>query len=474
MDKGGLSYYKAIREVTRAVNSGLSLKEVLDSVIKVTTRAMRVNACSVVVLDSSKKKLMHVASRGLSERYLHKGLLDADKSLAEVLAGKPVAVLDARQDQRLQYPDLAADAGIASILGVPLAIKGDIVGTIRVYTREQRQFWDKDIEFLSAMADLSAIALENAELYESLKRGYEDRAAVPGLTSRLARSVSFAHPSEEEFARLLDFYQIEWIYEPRSFPLQWQGERVTEMFTPDFHLPGLDLYVELTTMKQSLVTEKNRKLRRLKELYPDVKIRLLYKKDYDRLLAKYGYGSLVKAKTQGIGRVLFSNAQIQRRVRELAKQISKDYADGHPLLIGILRGVFCFMADLIRNISLPVDIDFMAISYYTSDNSSPVKITKDLDRNIAGRDAVIIEDIVDTGMTLSYVLNYLKTRSPASLAVCTLLDKRVRRLVEIPLTYVGFEIPDEFVVGYGLDYQEEYRNLPFIAILEPGGGRKQS
>lgn len=471
MDRGGISYYKAIQKVARAANSGLSLKEVLNSVVNAATRAMKVNACSLIVLDSSKKKLMHVASRGLSERYLHKGLLDADKSLAEVLEGKPVAVLDVRQDPRLQYPDLAADAGIASILGVPLVIQGDIVGTIRVYTREQRQFLDKDIEFLSSMADLSAIALENAELYESLKRGDKDLAA-PGLTSRVARAVSFAHPSEEEFARLLDFYQIEWVYEPRSFPLQWQEERVTEMFTPDFHLPGLDLYIELTTMKQSLVTEKNRKLRRLKELYPEVKIRLLYKRDYDRILAKYGHGPLAGARTQGIGRVLFSSARIQRRARELAKQISNDYAGRHPLMIGILRGVFCFMADLIRNISLPIDVDFMAISYYTTEDSSPVKITKDLDRNIAGRDAVIVEDIVDTGMTLSYVLNYLKTRGPASLAVCTLLDKRVRRLVEIPLTYVGFEIPDEFVVGYGLDYQEEYRNLPFIAILEPGG-RKQ-
>ena len=125
------------------------------------------------------------------------------------------------------------------------------------------------------------------------------------------------------------------------------------------------------------------------------------------------------------------------------------------------------MADLVRQITIPLDVEFMAISYYSGEESSAVKITKDMDLNVTGRHVLMVEDIVDTGMTLSYVLNYIRTRKPASLAVCTLLDKEVRRIVDLPLDYIGFKVPDEFVVGYGLDYGEEYRNLPFIGILRP-------
>jgi hypoxanthine phosphoribosyltransferase len=122
------------------------------------------------------------------------------------------------------------------------------------------------------------------------------------------------------------------------------------------------------------------------------------------------------------------------------------------------------MADLIRQITIPLDLDFIAISYYSGGDNSVVKITKDMDLNIAGRHVIMVEDIVDTGITLNYILNHLRAREPASLAVCTLLDRRIRRIVDLPLDYIGFEVPDEFVVGYGLDYREEYRNLPFIAI----------
>jgi len=136
-------------------------------------------------------------------------------------------------------------------------------------------------------------------------------------------------------------------------------------------------------------------------------------------------------------------------------------------MVGVLRGVFCFMADLIRQMTIPVDVDFMAISYYGGKDSSVVKIIKDLDLSVAGRHVIMVEDIVDTGMTLNYILNHLKAKGPSSLVVCTLLDKPVRRLADIHLDYVGFEVPDKFVVGYGLDYREEYRNLPFIGVLEP-------
>ncbi|OIP25784.1 MAG: hypoxanthine phosphoribosyltransferase [Dehalococcoidia bacterium CG2_30_46_9] len=173
-----------------------------------------------------------------------------------------------------------------------------------------------------------------------------------------------------------------------------------------------------------------------------------------------------ETKVEGIDRVLYSHTQIQRRVRVLAKRISRDYAGKKPVLVGILKGVTCFMSDLMQHLSLPITLDFMAISYYTSDGQV-VKITKDLDSSITGQDVLMVEDIVDTGMTLNYVLKHLSAHKPASLRICTLLDKRARRLIDIPLDYVGFEISDEFVVGYGLDYRGEYRNLSFIGILHP-------
>jgi hypoxanthine phosphoribosyltransferase len=123
------------------------------------------------------------------------------------------------------------------------------------------------------------------------------------------------------------------------------------------------------------------------------------------------------------------------------------------------------MADLMRYLTVPADVDFMAISYYGAESGGAVHVTKDLDLNLEGRHVLLVEDIVDTGMTLSFVIGHLKARNPASLTVCTLLDKRVRRLAEVSLSYVGFEVPDEFLVGYGLDYQGEYRNLPFIALM---------
>jgi len=305
----------------------------------------------------------------------------------------------------------------------------------------------------------------------SLKRG----AAVPAtprrsygrtrLTPSRPPTPPFAHESEEEFARILDFYGVRWEYEPRSFPLRYEDDRLVEAFTPDFYLPDIDLYVELTTLKQGLVTEKHRKLRLLRAAYPDVRIKLLYRKDYLRLLAKYGFGPLSEQEALRIHRVLISQSQLEQRVEELGTQITRDYRGREPLLIGVLRGVTCFMADLIRHISLPLAIDFMAISSYEGDGSGAVKILKDLDENIEGRWVLVVEDIVDTGMTLNTLLGYLRARKPADLKVCALLDKRARRLVDLPIDYVGFEVPDEFVVGYGLDYGQKFRNLPFVATL---------
>ena len=286
--------------------------------------------------------------------------------------------------------------------------------------------------------------------------------------------VSFMHPSERDVAKLLDFYGVKYLYEPRSFPLRWDGDRVTEMFTPDLYLPEQDQYLELTTMKQSLVTQKNRKLRRLRQLYPDVSVLLLYRRDIMRLLAKHGYGPLAGADVRSIDQVLFSADQIRQRVQELGSQITRDYAGRQIILIGVLRGVVTFMADLMREIGLPLTIDFMEVSQYASSRGDGVTVTRDAPMALGGKSVILVEDIVDTGLTLQFLLQHLSTKGPASVAVCTLLDKQARRVTDVRLDYVGFEVPDEFVVGYGLDYEGMYRNRSDIAVLKPVEPRIES
>ncbi len=274
------------------------------------------------------------------------------------------------------------------------------------------------------------------------------------------------HPSEKEFADLLDYYHIYYLYEPRSFPLRWDGNRVVEMFTPDFYLPEYDQYFELTTMKQSLVTQKNRKLRHVREMYPEVSVQLLYRRDLMRLMGKYGFGPLSEVSVEGTERVLFDQEQVQARVRELGEQVSLDYAGKEPVLVGVLRGVVVFMADLMRMIDLPLQIEFMEISHY-GEREESIDVIRDVMTELKGRHVLVVEDIVDTGLTLRYLLEHLEAKGPASLKVCTLLDKSVRRMADIPIEYVGFEVPDEFVIGYGLDYGGRYRNLPYIGVLQP-------
>jgi bifunctional protein TilS/HprT len=472
MSRQAAVFNRSFGEMAEALNSNLAAAEKLRLLVQIASRALGVRGCSLLLLDGNRKKLMHVATHGLSDRYLRKGLVDADKSLPEVTGGKTATVVDAAGDPRLQFGETARREPIASIIAVPVRSRGEVVGHLRAYSRLPREFTSAEEEFLSAVANLTATVLEASRPLMpdsiALSRDSESESSRLPLPPAV-RTVSFAHPSEEDFARLLDFYQIEWVYEPRSFLLEWEGEKVTEMFTPDFYLPGLDLYIEMTTLKPGLTSEKNRKIRRLRELYPETKIKLLARRDYDRLLAKYGHGPLGGAKTEGVGRILFSADQIQTRVRQLAKDISVDYEGRHIMLVGVLRGVFCFMADLMRYLEVPADVDFMALSYYGGeDGEEAVRITKDLDMDPKDRHLVLVEDIVDTGMTLSYVLAHLQARHPASLAVCTFLDKKVRRIADVRLAYVGFEAPDEFLVGYGLDYREEYRNLPFVALVKHG------
>jgi len=172
---------------------------------------------------------------------------------------------------------------------------------------------------------------------------------------------------------------------------------------------------------------------------------------------------------RGVSKVLIDEQSLRGRIAELGAEISSDYADKDILLVGVLKGAVFFMADLMRHLSIPCEVDFMAISSYgaSTDSSGVVRILKDLDINIDGRHVLVVEDIIDSGLTLSYLMRTLEARSPASLEICALLTKPERREVKVPVRYTGFEIPNEFVIGYGLDYAERYRNLPYVGVLDP-------
>ncbi len=171
---------------------------------------------------------------------------------------------------------------------------------------------------------------------------------------------------------------------------------------------------------------------------------------------------------EDIKEILYTEEEIQARVRELGAAISRDFAGRNPLVICVLKGAFIFMADLIKQLQIPLEVDFMAISSYgaSTQSSGIVKIVKDLDVSVEGRDVLIVEDIIDSGLTLSYLVDVLERRNAKSITIVTMFDKPSRRTVDLEVDYTGFSLPDAFVVGYGLDYAEKYRNLPYIAILK--------
>ena len=177
------------------------------------------------------------------------------------------------------------------------------------------------------------------------------------------------------------------------------------------------------------------------------------------------YGDLAA----GVREILISTDEIQQRVSEIGRAITQDYAGLNPVLVGVLKGVLFFMADLLRVVHIPTEMDFIAVSSYSPESRDQglVRMVKDLEIPISGRHVLFVEDVIDTGLTLNYILRNLRVRQPASLEVCVLFNKPKHRLVDIPLKYKGFDLPDRFVVGYGLDHREKYRNLPFVGLLKP-------
>ena len=183
----------------------------------------------------------------------------------------------------------------------------------------------------------------------------------------------------------------------------------------------------------------------------------------------FGAAALSVGTNNSIGSILVSEEELDQRIRELAAELSRDYEGRDLVLLGILKGAVLFLSDLLRRIEVPAEVDFMAVASYgdATKSSGVVQILKDLEGPIEGRDVPIVEDIVDTGLTLRYLLETIQARGPRSLEVCALLNKTEARTVEVPVKYVGFEIPNEFVVGYGLDYQQRYRGLPYVGVLNP-------
>jgi hypoxanthine phosphoribosyltransferase len=280
----------------------------------------------------------------------------------------------------------------------------------------------------------------------------------------------FAHPAEEDLSRLLSYYGIRWSYEPTAFALAWTEDgRPAELFTPDFYLPEHHLYIELTTMRQRLVTRKNRKLRRLRELYPNVRIKLLYRRDYLGLCDAYPNRAISDGACRP-GQVLFSAAAIAGRLDELTDQIVADLPTG-VLVVAVGRGsqrVHSALTEAMAGRGVAVEIDHLQLTRYRiAGGARRVRVCQPPAASLAGRRILLVEDIVSTGLSLLYVVAWLRRRGAVAIDVCTLLDRRVARLVDVPIRYAGFEAPRDMLVGFGLALRRQFSDLPYIAALEP-------
>lgn len=299
------------------------------------------------------------------------------------------------------------------------------------------------------------------------------------------REHAFAHPAEEDLARILTFYRIQWVYEPTTFHLEFREDgRPAEQITPDFYLPDHDLYIELTTMRQRLVTRKNRKIRRLREMFPSIQIKLLYRRDYDRLIGSYP--ALDHIAEPELGQTVFEAELIQRRVDALATDIHQsslsrfativdERAQQRPAplhLIGVGTGSRRLLADVAARLdqyACCVSTDSLILSRFgTTNGDERVRMRQALRVPVSGRDVVLVADIVSSGLSLVYVSEWLRSKGARSVRICALLDRTDARIVDIPLDFVGFKAPDEVLVGYGLSSYPQFRSLPSIAsIREP-------
>lgn len=286
----------------------------------------------------------------------------------------------------------------------------------------------------------------------------------------------FAHPAEIELARLLSFYNVRWAYEPTTFAVRWRDDGSPEEFvTPDFYLPEHDLYIELTTMRQRLVTRKNRKFRLLRENYPNVRVRILYRRDFARLHSTFSS----PARDQGvhIGPMLYGSGELAARIADLAREFVIAWqqrpqmgSDVRPLLLGLGAGAGRFLDSLCENIraqGIPVDRDWIEVSSLAGKpHAGRIRVTRSPIAPLAGRPILVVQEVLSTGLSAAFVEGWLRRQGAAAIDVCALLDRTAARIVDIPVGYRGFEAPDVSVAGYGLTRWREYGDLPYIAEVE--------
>ena len=298
--------------------------------------------------------------------------------------------------------------------------------------------------------------------------------AFPALAEFLSPEPTFAHPFERHFANLLDSYRIRWRYEPTTFLISRRPDgTLAECFTPDFYLPDLRTYVELTSMRQALVTRKHGKLRRFREAYPGLRVVMLYRRDYHRMLSAWGGmgGRAGSARADGdlpvASRLLYADRLLNGRLDELAWQIGRRYEviGEQPLLIGLGAGGQRVAVDLAARLTasrMVLDIDGLAFDVRNGRTCGVRRAGVAL----AGRTATLIAPMVSTGLTTAFAAGWLRRRGTVGVEVCALLDRASARVVPVPLRYASLPAPIEHLVGYGLELRQQYRHLPYIVVLD--------
>jgi bifunctional protein TilS/HprT len=286
----------------------------------------------------------------------------------------------------------------------------------------------------------------------------------------------FAHPAEIELARLLTFYGLRWAYEPTTFAVRWGREgRPVEFVTPDFYLPEHDLYLELTTMRQRLVTRKNRKFRLLRETYPNVRVRLLYLRDFKRL--RDVYGSSRNEREARVGDILYVERDVEMRIAQLAHQLVEAWGDRaangrgqRPLLVGVGSGSERFLTSLgesVRGLGVPVDLDRVALTSLAADpGPSRARVSRPPTTALAGRSVTLVQEVLSTGLSATFLTAWMRRHGAGAVETCALLDREAARVVDVPVVCRGFAVPDVALAGFGLARRREFRDLPYIARIE--------
>ncbi|MFM9107915.1 MAG: phosphoribosyltransferase family protein [Chloroflexota bacterium] len=284
----------------------------------------------------------------------------------------------------------------------------------------------------------------------------------------------FAHPAEEEFASLLSWHHVRWVYEPTSFAIDWdEAGAPASYFRPDFFLPDERLYVELTTMRQPLVTQKNRKVRLLRQLYPSVRIKLLYRRDLERLRAAYDEPAI--APHRSLGEVVFGAAEIEERIRDLSLRIASEWlglaaaGDPPPVLLAGHEGALRFARHIRRELArlgVHAEAGSLRRSRFRFDATAPhLRIARSHPLDLAGRRVLLLEDAVSTGLSASATVGWLARQGAAESRICSLLDRPQARLLDPPLAWSGFAAPDLPLAGFGMALHPQFRDLPVIAAV---------